>query len=223
MTRDERVMRLSLMGLTNRQADFLATVMLHSGWCLQRHYAAFAGITHGRKVCDFFESLLSRRYVTAWPCGHHRARAFHVHYKPLYRAIGDENNRHRRPVALARALERMLVLDAVVGDHRLTWLATETEKVTHFTTACRIAHRDLPSVTFRGQGAQTVRFFPDKLPIGVDADGETYTFLYLLTQDLPIDFRGFLERHAELLRSVRAWTIRVLVPAHMTDAIRLYQ
>src|SRR5688500_2490427 len=191
MTRDERLLGLSAMGCTERQADFLATVMLHSGWCLRRHYAAFAGIPHGRKVCDFFEWLLARKYVTAWPCLHYRARAFHVHYKPLYRAIGEENNRNRRPIALARAVERMMLLDAVLADGNRTWLATETEKVGHFVLSHRIPREDLPSLTFRGEKSETVRYFPDKLPIGLDEDGRTYTFLYLVTQDLPFDFRGF--------------------------------
>jgi len=224
MTHEERVQRLASMGFTDRQAAFLVTVMLHSGWCLQRHYADFARIPHGRKIGDFFESLLTRKHATAWPCGTHRARAFHVHYKPLYRAIGEENNRNRRPLTLGRALEKMLLLDAVVADHERIWLATETDKFAHFTLTRRIPSEDLPSLTFRGQsGTETVRYFPDKLPISLDADGRTYTFLYLVTQDLPIDFRAFLERHAELLRSVPAWTIRLLVPAHKTDAIPLYQ
>ena len=51
-------------------------------------------------------------------------RAYHVHYKPLYRAIGEPNNRHRRPTTLARAIERLMLLDAVRDSDR-TWLATE--------------------------------------------------------------------------------------------------
>jgi hypothetical protein len=48
-------------------------------------------------------------------------------------------------------------------------------------------------------------------------------FLYLVIQDLPIDFRGFLERHAELLRALPAWTVRLLVPCHKRDAIPRYE
>ena len=225
MTREERVQRLGSLrhGLTDRQAEFLVTVMLHSGWCFQRHYAAFAGIPHGRKIVDFFESLVNRGYATPWPCLHYRARAFHVHYKPLYRAIGEENNRHRRPVALPRALERMMLLDAVLAKRDGTWLATEDEKVGHFLLTHRVPREDLPSLTFRAAGGETARFFADKLPINIDPDGRTYTFLYLVTQDLPIDFRRFLERHAELLRALPAWVIRLLVPVHMTHATPLYQ
>src|SRR5207237_410296 len=35
--------------------------------------------------------------------------------------------------------------------------------------------------------------------------------------------RGFLERHAELLRALPAWTVRLLVPIHKADAIPLYK
>jgi hypothetical protein len=47
--------------------------------------------------------------------------------------------------------------------------------------------------------------------------------VFLLVQDVPIDFRGFLERHAELFRALPAWTVRLLVPAPMTTARRLYE
>ncbi|HEY3162512.1 MAG TPA: hypothetical protein VGJ78_26320 [Vicinamibacterales bacterium] len=223
MTADERLRAVRLMGFTERQAGFLVTVMLYAGVCLGRHYCTFARIAYGRKMHDFFESLLSRGYVTARRCGHNRARLFHVHYKPLYRAIGETNNRHRRPMALARAVERLMVLDAVLADRDRTWLGTEEEKLRHFILTHRIPRRDLPALTFRAEDAETTRYFPDKLPIGVDGERGGYVFVYLVTRDLPIDFRAFLERHAELLRALPDWTLRLLVPRHKTDAIPAYQ
>jgi hypothetical protein len=69
-------------GLTERQARFVATVMLHSGVFVGRQYAAFAGITHGQKVHDFIEKLLVRRFVTPIELGSTgRTRIFHVHHK----------------------------------------------------------------------------------------------------------------------------------------------
>jgi hypothetical protein len=59
----QRVNVLMPFGLTERQARFLATVMLHSGVFVGRQYAAFAGITHGQKVHDFIEKLLLWRFV----------------------------------------------------------------------------------------------------------------------------------------------------------------
>jgi hypothetical protein len=78
-------------------------------------------------------------------------------------------------------------------------------------------------LTFHADDAATARYFPDKLPIDLDRERDKYIFLYLLTRDLPVDFRMFLERHAELLRALPGWTVRLLVPRHKTDAIPLYQ
>ena len=222
MTWDERRRAVELMGFTERQAGFLVTVMLHAGVCIGRQYCAFARLAYGQKMHDFFQSLISRRFATARRCGHNRARLYHIHYKPLYQAIGEPNNRHRRQTALARAVERLMLLDAVIAEPGRTWLATEQEKLTHFTLTHRVLRRDLPTLTFRADDAETVRYFPDKLPIGVNGDGR-YTFLYLVTRDLPGDFRGFLERHAELLRALPAWTLRLLVPRHKTNAIPAYR
>lgn len=133
MTWEERRRAVQLMGFTERQAGFLVTVMLYAGVCLGRQYCTFGRIAYGQKMHDFFQSLLSRGYATARGCGHNRARLYHVHYKPLYRAIGEPNNRHRRPTTLARAIERLMVLDAVLADSDRTWLATEQDKLGHFT------------------------------------------------------------------------------------------
>ena len=222
MTWDERVERVKLHGFTDRQAGFLVTVMLHAGVCLLRHYETYAGIRHGRKSSEFFEGLVARGYATWNTCGHHRARIVHVQHKPLYAAVGEPNNRHRRPTMLPRAVERLMLLDAVLAEREGTWLATESDKVAYFTLTHRVPNRDLPSLTFRGEKGETVRYFPDKLPIKVEAGG-CCVFLYLVTQDVPSDFRAFLERHAELLRSLPAWTVRVLVPQHKTNATALYR
>jgi hypothetical protein len=39
--------------------------------------------------------------------------------------------------------------------------------------------------------------------------------LRLVTHPLPVDFRTFLQRHAELLRALSAWTIWLLLPRHL--------
>ena len=221
MTWEERRRAVELMGFTERQAGFLVTVMLHAGVCIGRQYCAFARIAYGRTTHAFFESLVTRGFATARRCGHNRARLFHVHSKPLYRAIGETDNRHRKPTTLGRAVERLMLLDAVLAEPGRTWLATEWEKVSYFTLSHRIARRQLPMLSFRADDAETDRYFPDKLPIAADRAGDI--FLYLVTRDLPIDFRAFLERHAELFRALPRWTVRVLVPRHKTQAIRLYR
>jgi hypothetical protein len=45
--------------------------------------------------------------------------------------------------------------------------------------------------------SETVRCFPDKLPVGVERDGYRHVFLYPARSSSPMDFRLFLLRHLE--------------------------
>ena len=202
-------------GLTTRRARFLVTVMLHAGVFVGRQYCTFAGITHGQKVHDFVEKPLAKRLATATAIGSQkRVGIFHVHHKPLYAAIGETDNRNRKPVPLARAIERLMILDGVLADPSVTWLGAEREKRRHFIRrlGTRLEMHEYPRLVFGTPPDTTVRYFPDKLPIGIDADSRRYVFLYLPTSSVPIDFRLFLLRHAELFHALGSWTIRVLFP-----------
>ena len=53
----------------------------------------------------------------------------------LYDAIGEPDNRNRKPAAMGAAVERVMLLDAVLASRDIEWLATERDKVAHFTTA----------------------------------------------------------------------------------------
>ena len=221
----ERADAVVKLGFTERQGRFLATVALHSGVCMDRHYCAFAGIRHGQKTHDFFESLVDRRFATAYRCAHGRARIFHLHRRGLYEAIGEPESRFRRPTPIGRTIERLMLLDAVLAHRNMTWLATEREKMTHFTHLLhsRIDRDDLPHLTFGHGDTKTVRYFPDKLPIGVPSHGGVPVFTYLMNRSVPVDFRQFLHRHSGLFQALPRWTIRLLVPAHLDDAAGSYE
>src|SRR5206468_599082 len=92
-----------------------------------------------------------------------------------------------------------------------------------FTLTRRIPLASLPALLFRSPRGTTVRHFADKLPIGIGEDGRRHVFLYLVTSPLPMEFRLFLERHAELLRALPEWTIRVVMPRHLVGAATRYQ
>jgi hypothetical protein len=208
-TRPERVKAIEQFGFTERQARFLVNVLLHSGVFLERQYCRFAGITHGRKTYEFLRTLTDRKYATvAMPGKLHSGRLFHVQYKPLYEAIGEPDNRNRRSVALGRLIERLMLLDVVLADTKHTWLATEKDKLAYFRARQLWASNNnddaFPRLAF-GEGARrTFRYFPDKLPIGLErgSGGYGHLFVYLVRQLRTDDFRLFLARHAELLRGV---------------------
>jgi hypothetical protein len=214
-------------GFTERQARFLVHVLVFSGVFLERQYRAFTGLVHGQKTHDFLAKLVSDGYATPiTPGALHRGRFYHVQYRPLYEAIGEPNNRHRKPASLGRFVERLMLLDAVLSDRQYGWLGTEQDKRTYFREALE---KDLPDhwyphLTFGIGTEKTTRFFPDKMPIGVPLKGERrHAFLYLATREVPNDFRLFLLRHADLLKWVDEWTICVLLPRRLRKAAALYR
>lgn len=224
-----RVDAISSFGFTQRQARFLVTVMVYAGAFLERQYCTFAGIAHGQKAHDFVRKLINRGYVTViTPGALHRGRLFHLQYKPLYEAIGEPNNRNRRPATMGRMIERLMVLDAVLADRRYTWLGTEQDKVAYFKSTFEQrgvgAEPCLPHLVFGTGAEKVVRYFPDKMAIGVERGyGRRHVFLYLVTSDVPTSFRMFLFRHADLLGTVPQWTIRLVVPRRFRKAIALYR
>ena len=69
---------------------------------------------------------------------------------------------------------------------------------------------------------KSVRYFPDKLPIGMQPHADTHVFLYLVTRPSPMDFRLFLLRHVPLLRVLFRWTVRLLLPRELSKARLAY-
>lgn len=225
MTFDERTKAVKSEGFTERQARFLVTVMLHSGVCMDRHYCAFARIAHGQNTTDFFGSLVQRNFATAYACAHKRARIFHIHHRRLYRAVGEPHSRFRKPTPIGQAIERLMLLDAVLGSSGTSWLATERDKLAHFShlLRSRLEREDFPHLTFGSGARKCIRYFPDKLPIGIDRDEREHIFAYLVTRAAPVDFRAFLMRHAELFRALNKWTVRLWIPSHLADATEAYE
>jgi hypothetical protein len=225
--RPGRVAAVMEFGFTERQARFLVHVLVFSGVFLERQYRAFTGLVHGRKTQDFLTRLIDDAYATAiTPGALHRGRFFHVQYKPLYEAIGEANNRHRKGASLGRFVERLMLLDAVLADHRHGRLGTEQDKRTYFREALERQLPDdfYPHLTFGSGAEKTTQFFPDKMPLGVPLNGERHVvFVYLATREVPMDFRAFLLRHTDLLKAVDEWTIRVLMPRRLRRVATLYR
>ena len=225
MTFEHRVRAVAAHGFTERQARFLVAVMLHAGVCMDRHYCAFARIAHGQNTTDFFRALIARRFATAYTCAHGRARIYHLHHRALYQAIGEPHSRFRKPTPIGVAIERLMLLDAVLSSPCVSWLATASDKMAHFSglLRSRLRQEEMPHLTFGSGREKCVRYFPDKLPIGVSDHGRGHILGYLVTRAVPVDFRAFLLRHAELLRALGRWVIRLWIPGHFREAEGLYR
>ncbi|HKW03264.1 MAG TPA: hypothetical protein VJN96_25790 [Vicinamibacterales bacterium] len=167
-------------------------MMQYSGVCLLRQYSTFAGIVHGQKTCKFFAKLVSRKLATAYACRHNRGRVYHVHHKALYRAIGETDSPHRRPLSPDQIIQGLATLDAVLTTPTIEYLATADDRARRLSV---VAH-----------------LFRDKHPVGVDPDGRV-VLLYVATEACSHRFLAFLQRQQTLLRSLPTWTLRIVVPS----------
>ena len=222
----ERLHRIAAFGFTDRQARFLLEVLLHSGVFLERQYCQFSRIVHGQKSTDFIRSLVDRHFASPIAPGKlHRGRLFHVHYKPLWAAVGEADSRFRKRATAGRMIERVMVLDAILDDRDVIWLGPAVDKRRHFMTHLRdrFDRADLPQLRFGDGRDARYRYFPDKLPIGWDRRfTDRHVFVYLAAAPTPWEFRLFLLRHIPLLRLLTQWTIRVLLPKTLAHARRPY-
>jgi hypothetical protein len=64
------------------------------------------------------------------------------------------------PFVVSRAIERLMVLDAVLGESETSWLATEPDKLAHFTLIPGIRREELPQLVFLNDTSQTFDIFP---------------------------------------------------------------
>jgi hypothetical protein len=218
----DRIQTVAEFGFTERQARFLVLVIRHAGVCVPRQYARFAGVAYGAKCNAFFDRLVRRGFAHAIDCIHNRARLYHLHSKALYHVIGDAGSRYRRPVSPRLAIERLMLLDAVLTTPDLEWITRAAEKAAYLArltaSACAATQQTL---TTPADSTRTVTL-PGTLPIGVELDART-VLLYLATEVLTDAFRTFLQAHAALLRVAPTWTLRIIFPRPLDRVYDAYQ
>lgn len=224
---ESRVSALAGFGFTQRQREFLVTVMVHAGCFLERQYCAFTGTVRGQNSREFVGRLVIRGFARAVEPGPvRRGRLYQVHHKPLYEAIGLADDRNRRLLSIGRMVEKLMILDVVLSDRRCWWLSPEMDKRTFFNASqeTNLRPEEYPHIAFGSGSRKIVRCFPDKLPIGIEKDDvRRFVFLYLVNRRIPVDFRQFLIRHHSLFLHLHTWTVRLLVPRRFKRSVALYK
>jgi|CXWK01.1.fsa_nt_gi hypothetical protein len=222
MTFDERVRALEPLRLTERQARFVVTVALHSGYCLRRQYMAFAGLRYGRVVRHFLDHLVARQLAVRERCRADRGYLYHLQARSIYRALGQEDNRNRRAASLAAIGRKLMLLDFVIAHPDAEWLATEDDKVEFFTSRLGVPLAALPRQTYAAYDERTspsTRYFAQKLPIFVAGHPPVVHFVTLALDTSGDGFERFLRDHARLLSHVPSWAIDVVGPAESAVAL----
>jgi hypothetical protein len=186
-------------GYTAREAEFIALAALHSGYFLRRQYSPRRG-----KLGD----TLCKKIIA---CEHGTARAYgsgthlyHIHSKPLYRALGQEDNRHRKNQDSFHLRGKVMGLDYVLLHPGVRFLPTEQDKLDYFAREIGLPLRLLPTKTYRGtDGSTTARFFVDKYPVAVRPTGGVQ-FCYIDDGVFTApSFPTWLDQYAPLIRSLK--------------------
>lgn len=211
---EQAVSALVSKGFTERQARFLVLVARHAGVCVMRQYCAFAEVAFGHTTRRFFTKLERLSWVSTYDCARKRARIYHVRHRELYDAICEPDSRLRRPPSVPRALERLMLLDVVLAQPDVVWLATPAEKVAHVSSLTSVTPDLLPQMASPYGSHEPPRYFPDHAPLGLHPEGR-WVLVCLLTQDPKGELRTCLERYLRLLAVLPCWTLQVAVPAHM--------
>jgi hypothetical protein len=203
------------LGFTARQTRFIATVALHSGYCLRRQYATYAGIRYGKNVCDFLESLVRRGFAERFTHRADRGAIYHVHARAIYRLLGQHENRNRREASAALIARKVMVLDYLLAHPEPQWVATEQDKVDLFVGRYGVPPSDLPHRVFgaaKPGASSTTRAFIHKLPIGLVGEPAVPIFVCLVTDTTGRAMEQFLADHRRLCAWLPAWTVVAIVP-----------
>jgi hypothetical protein len=198
-----RCQALEMLGYTARQAQFLVLVALHGGYFLRRQYVAFTGTPHGQATVRFLAHAVAREHVSILPYGR-QGHVFHLFARPLYAAIGEEDNRNRRPAEWDAVIRKLMTVDFVLTHPTARFLATEEEKV------ALLRERLIPSVVWphrsyaprRPSGRTTTRYFVDKMPWYQEGEDDRIWIAYVDAERTLQGFETFLEQYRALLASV---------------------
>jgi hypothetical protein len=215
MTFEQRVEAVEALGFTTRQASFLTFVALHSGYCLRRQYATFAGVSYGKNVRDFLDSLVARQLATRFSIRADRGHLYHLHARTVYRVLRQEHNRNRREASAALIARKLMLLDYVLSRPEVEWAATEEDKLDLFAERFGVLRDDLPRREFAASdpgGEPTTRYFPHKLPVALAGDPPVVHFVSLVTDTTGRALEQFLQDHAGLLRHLPAWCVIAVGP-----------
>ena len=213
-TVQDRAAQLAPFGWTDREAEWIALVALHSGAFTRAQWRHYFDDAHRETAGRFVRALIEKQLAIEderpiFPGG---ARAVLLTGKPIYRALGIPDVRHRRSKAATTQvlMRRLLSLDYIIERPTFGWLPTEADKVHRF-EALGLDRRTFPYRLYGPDGTpQTPRYFAFKLPIAVD--DQAATFVYVDSgQTTDSELRAWGAAHAPLWAALRARTFAVQV------------
>ena len=196
----DQTIAIQTFGYTAREAAFIATAALHAGYFLRRQYDPNRGKLANELCCKLLRNGHAKATVFA-----QNTQLLHLHAKPLYRALGQDNNRHRRPQDPFSLRAKLMGLDYVLAHPELRFLPTEDCKMKYFEGERKIPTRFFPAKTYtaKDRTGTTARFFIEKYPVWVDPQTDRVGFAYMDDGFFtPPSFSTWLRQYAALIHAI---------------------
>jgi len=229
MNIDVYLRALQAFGYTEEEARFLYLVATHSGYFVARQFLAFAGVQWGKRTTLFWNKLQSNKHARTSSIPGYRA-VYHLFARKLYRQLGRENLRNRRRHELEYIQIGIAILDFVFANPGLSYLETESDKLSFFCRELNIEARHLPSKTYLGRRTiqPTVRHFVDRFPMffsDVGSRAKIVTFSFIQGSEANLSaFVHHLQGYSSLFRELREFRFLYLsrIDAHFAKARELF-
>ena len=207
-----REQALAALGWTGREAEWIALVCLHSGAFTRAQFCHYFE-AHRSAARRIVRTLLERREAveSEWPVVNGGGKSCRISSKPIYRALGIENIRHRRKATVSVLRRRLLSLDFVLEHPGMNWLPTEGEKV-EFIEGLGVHSNLIPRRIYYGAVRAQKRYFALKLPVA--GGDKIVTFAYVDPgHATAVELHSWGAAHGPLWDAIRAKGRRVEVIA----------
>jgi hypothetical protein len=227
---DERIAAVEALGYTRDEARFLYIVATHSGYFLPRQFITFVG-SKWRKRSDHFTTKLESRGHATWREYPGLGGVYHLFSRTLYRVIDRGTGRSRRRHSTEFIRTRLVLLDFVLTNQAYSYLETENDKVSFFTSILGIPKTSLPVKAYpRLSGSEpTLRYFPDHFPLLLDGapdqSGPCVIFCYIDAGKASLaGFRHHLDAYKQLFSKLSNFDFLYVSdsPAHFAAADRCF-
>jgi hypothetical protein len=169
MTNEERIVALQSYGYSHRQATFLCTVAVHSGYFLRRQYHKFLGQKPGASAERLIQRGLANGHIRIHGSAN-RTLIYHLGSRSVYEVLADEDNPNQRWRQPSSIKTKLMSLDFVLAHPQHRYLATEEEKLDFFCSTLGVKRDCLFARSYgsrHSEGEARTRYFADRFPIFV--------------------------------------------------------
>jgi len=204
------------LGYSERQASFIYTVAVHSGYFLRRQFNFSVQRRRGWIAANFLAKAIRAGHVREIQCAPSRL-LYQLCAKQIYRIVGQGNSPNRRPKSPREIRRRLIMLDYVLAHlGKQEFLETDASRCKFFA-----------QFGVKDDVLASASKFGELLPVSVRRE-KTLTVLFTFIdegQRSIAKFERFLSTHDKLLCSLPAFEVVyvAVTPELLNEAQHLFR